>query len=269
MKSHHKQVHGESIAGGNHETECANCGATVWKDYLYEIKRAENHFCDRDCKTAFHQVEYVCGTCGKEGNRREYAVEHANVSYCSRKCADLGRRERVEVECDQCGESNIKRPSDIERGGDGVYCGPECASRGREKKVEVVCSACGETLFRHPYKIESNERHFCDSKCMSIGYQGECVASSLGKAIRRTISDLSWQTTASDYRTGDKDVCELCGEESTQKRYDIHHIIPLLAGGVNAEWNYMTLCRSCHRKSEAYTKNRIDVRISELAKQEV
>jgi len=43
----------------------------------------------------------------------------------------------------------------------------------------------------------------------------------------------------------------MCGESA--EKLDLHHIIPLLAGGVNEEWNYMTLCRSCHITVEHYT----------------
>jgi 5-methylcytosine-specific restriction endonuclease McrA len=268
MKSHHKQAHGVKLDRAEYEFKCQNCGETDWKDNLWEINRAENNFCDRDCKTEFYQTEYECGTCGTSGTRREHAVNRANVSYCSRRCADLARRERIGIECDHCGDTREKRPSEIKKGGDGVYCGPKCAVRGREKKVEVVCSACGETLPRHPYKLEMNEQHFCDWTCKSIGQREDNTSKSVSTVLRKALSELYWPDAASNYRESVSESCGLCGEQAADRHHHVHHIVPLLAGGVNEDWNYMVLCGSCHRYAESYTKDKIELPISDIVKRE-
>jgi|GEM_PF-3032635 len=47
--------------------------------------------------------------------------------------------------------------------------------------------------------------------------------------------------------------CESCGESDTP--LELHHIVPLMAGGTNAEYNYMTLCAACHNTVEAHTRD--------------
>lgn len=73
---------------------------------------------------------------------------------------------------------------------------------------------------------------------------------SIYDSVKKQLHGPSWQTARKRHR-GDE--CESCGESSGL--LDLHHVVPLLAGGLNEEWNYMTLCRSCHNSAEWYTRD--------------
>lgn len=67
----------------------------------------------------------------------------------------------------------------------------------------------------------------------------------------------SFHSVKEEYR---KESCGNCGRtaEETGRTLDVHHIVPLLCGGTNDEWNMMTLCMSCHHKAEWYTRGLLD-----------
>jgi 5-methylcytosine-specific restriction endonuclease McrA len=45
----------------------------------------------------------------------------------------------------------------------------------------------------------------------------------------------------------------MCGAEPDTQAHDLHHIVPILAGGVNEPELLIELCRQCHETVEAYT----------------
>lgn len=67
-------------------------------------------------------------------------------------------------------------------------------------------------------------------------------------ALRKQLRP-SWWTVRDDERAGE---CYMCG--ASDCKLDVHHIVPISAGGTNESWNLMTLCESCHRTAEAYTR---------------
>jgi hypothetical protein len=67
-------------------------------------------------------------------------------------------------------------------------------------------------------------------------------------ALRKQLRP-SWWTVRDEERA---DECYKCGASGC--KLDVHHIVPLSAGGANDSWNLMTLCESCHRTAEAYVR---------------
>jgi len=59
----------------------------------------------------------------------------------------------------------------------------------------------------------------------------------------------SWWTVRDDERAEE---CYNCG--ASECKLDVHHIVPISAGGTNESWNLMTLCESCHISAEWYTR---------------
>lgn len=59
-------------------------------------------------------------------------------------------------------------------------------------------------------------------------------------AIKKQFHGQSWEDDREQHLA---DECRVCGDES---ELVLHHIIPIMAGGTNDSYNYMTLCRSCH-----------------------
>jgi 5-methylcytosine-specific restriction endonuclease McrA len=94
VKSHHTQVHGESIVKTG---DCAWCGDTVQvppSDDGYE-----RHFCDNDCQSSWrsenlrvdgfnsrNRVETECSWCGKVLSVKNYRFESQSEHFCDRSC---------------------------------------------------------------------------------------------------------------------------------------------------------------------------------------
>jgi HNH endonuclease. len=75
--------------------------------------------------------------------------------------------------------------------------------------------------------------------------------------VRHLLSDEPWKTQTKMLRKETEYECELCGvhqRECTQQHH-IHHIVPLLSGGVNVDENLMVLCSECHFQVEWFTND--------------
>lgn len=212
MKSHHKQVHGESIAGV--PSECDYCGEQ------------------------FQSRSDVPGT------------------YCSNKCQALAQRDRVGLECDHCGETFERKRN---RAGDGrSFCSTECRNgfqRERDpedhprwlgERERKTCDYCGEQFDAIP--SEKGRDRFCSLECSRSYERSEASYSTLSTAVRSRLPN-GWGRWRADVRDGE---CEMCGAEATERAHDLHHIVPILAGGVNDPELLVELCRSCHEAAEAY-----------------
>lgn len=215
MKSHHKQVHDESIAG--ERSECDHCGE------------------------AFRASTACPGT------------------YCSNECQAAGQRERVKLTCAQCGETFQRKPNKV---GDGrTYCSTECRdeymrTRNREdhprwlgERDVKVCEHC-DTEFRAVPGVRGRDR-FCSLDCSRAYDRANASHSTLSTAVRSRLPN-GWGRWRSDVRSGE---CEMCGVESDGQAHDLHHIVPILAGGVNERELLIELCRQCHETVEAYTRD--------------
>lgn len=73
---------------------------------------------------------------------------------------------------------------------------------------------------------------------------------SIYDAVKKQLPGPSWSTHRARHRA---DECRMCG--ASEAKLDLHHIVPVLAGGMNERWNFMTLCTSCHHKAEWYTRD--------------
>jgi len=241
MKSHHKQAHGESIAGV--KVACDWCGDEMRRPRC-DIERAENLFCDEECYGKWkseertgednpnwiQKVTVSCAMCGDSMRVRPNYAEKYNRHYCSEKCLGEWRSENW------TGESHPN-------GG---------------KRVELECEWCGDVFEVPEYRTESDPCRFCSRGC------------ALKWDATRTGEDApNWRGGGSDdYGTGWNDSkkeavrkrddysCQGCGLSNQQhierngRQLDIHHIIPARmfdnAEKRNAMENLVTLCRDCH-----------------------
>lgn len=73
-------------------------------------------------------------------------------------------------------------------------------------------------------------------------------------AVKKQLPGPSWNTLKDRYRESE---CAMCGatQDEADRALDVHHIVPLLCGGTNEEWNFITLCMSCHHRAEWYTRD--------------
>ena len=179
-----------------------------------------------------------------------------------------------ETVCDECGEVFEHPPSR-----DRHLCSRECYHswrRGRftgensgswKEKLQKECSWCG-TAFEVIPARESQE--FCSKRC-AYDYQTTVIGpdnplwrngTDIPNAVRHALGPRSWGKTIDEHHETADDECAVCGDTSAEngRRLSVHHIVPVAAGGVHGDWNFMMLCQSCHTKVEAYTEAIPEVR---------
>lgn len=264
VKIHHKRIHGESIAGV--VKICEQCTSTYRRAPCF----AENsRFCCRECRTEADKKEnvvIVCENCGDEFKVNPARADEAK--FCSQGCT----RKRVELVCEWCGElfEATEGNADSRR-----FCSVECDREWRSEylsgenspaweggEIAVECEKCGGEVKRGRWKKE--KRNFCGRNCYnqwrSETQRGKNApnwrgGTSVYYTVRAHIGD-SWHLSRRDVRERDDRKCQNCGHvpAAGDAENDVHHIIPILCGGVNSNELLMTLCGSCHRRAESFTQ---------------
>lgn len=101
MKTHHKRIHGESIAGVS--VECDSCGTTIVRKQ-FQVDKKNNLFCDHDCYAEFiseerngedafnwqggiNTVETKCGWCGEKIAVPRQSYENSENNFCGQDCS--------------------------------------------------------------------------------------------------------------------------------------------------------------------------------------
>jgi len=231
MKSHHRHVHGEKIGG----------------------------------------VTVTCDNCGVEIEKHPSEVTEDGVNACSTRCQQraLGNGQRSEYECDYCGETFVRLDAKVS--GEHQFCDEDCFHSWTSENIrgenhplygsgdafDTECSYCGSSIRKTADRAHS-EHHFCDDTCrgewMSENQTGQDHPNWRGgkhliDAVRKQLRP-PWRRVRDAERSEE---CYNCG--ASDRRLDVHHIAPLSAGGTNEPWNLMTLCESCHRTVEGYTRS--------------
>jgi hypothetical protein len=75
------------------------------------------------------------------------------------------------------------------------------------------------------------------------GIEAQGYKQFLGSVSMRDYPE-DWERKAAAIRKRDDNTCQGCG--ATDAPLQVHHIVPLGAGGSNARSNLITLCESCH-----------------------
>lgn len=195
-----------------------------------------------------------CTTCGDEYYKRPCKADESK--YCSRKCADIGRRKGTPRTCEYCGESYHCRPS---REGESRFCSRNCKDSFKRERVEwreeIACSRCGETLLRTPFEVERRSEHFCDDECrgewLSENRTGPDAPNWQGGVTR--VFGSRWPQLREMALRRDEH-CQYCDSDGTDTYLDVHHIVPRRefddVNDANTLENVVVLCRSCHKRAE-------------------
>lgn len=247
MKVHHKQAHGESIAG--REVECDYCG-NITRKIPSKINDTHN-FCDETCH-------------GKWRSENLYGEDHP-----------LYIEDKPLVECEQCGEEYEVTPA-VED--ESRFCSLSCKYEwtsenwsGKDHpswsggKLELECIICGETVKRKPSHYEDGDNVFCSQSChrkyQSRHQVGENHHNYSGGRVKEYGENWYRQRRKAIERDGGQ--CQLCGVHRDELPQDIsvHHITPreeFITGGeidaenANALDNLICLCEPCHRSVESW-----------------
>jgi hypothetical protein len=230
LSSHYGQIHGGSWK--TVEVDCDYCGKTLEKrPSLVNDK----NYCGMDCLSK-----------GKEGKKpHNKNREIRNCGYCSGEF-EVTVNSEAKFCSRECYHSNNKETGALKGENNPIYKEP----------VEITCEWCGGTDMVPPVH---SDRRFCEAEC-----KHEWMASRTGPdhplfeggrdyyvAIRRALGPTGWESLRQEYN---KNECKMCGAETSPRGRDLslHHIVPVLSGGTNGGYNFMTLCEPCHSKAETY-----------------
>jgi 5-methylcytosine-specific restriction endonuclease McrA/endogenous inhibitor of DNA gyrase (YacG/DUF329 family) len=126
-------------------------------------------------------VEFKCPQC------EEVKIYPKKVAtrkkYCSRQCFALSQSKKIEIDCDICGKSVTRKPSDIN---DNNFCSKKCHDKfmvgrtGKKKdRIKFNCLNCDIEVNVLPcrYYRDGKARKFCTREC-SYEYQKKIFVSS-------------------------------------------------------------------------------------------
>ncbi|WP_121744877.1 HNH endonuclease [Natronorubrum halophilum] len=287
VKIHHARAHGESIAGVS--VECAWCGDEFQVDTA-EANAHNWHTCTDECNSKYRSENYKrennpnsgkwytveCDHCGSEYDVPEHRKGRSR--FCSTDCYYSWMSENqsgekshaweggLEVlDCAFCGDEYSVYPA---RKDESRFCSYKCLGKARSVEntgsnnpswkggnVVLECEYCGDEYETYPSKRDSSR--FCSYDCLDLwraeNMTGQDSPSWRGggrtrEAVKKQLHGRSWRTIR-EQSLGDS--CVICDQRSD---LCLHHIVPLMDGGTNGEWNLMTLCRTCHTRTEHYTR---------------
>jgi 5-methylcytosine-specific restriction endonuclease McrA len=125
--------------------------------------------------------------------------------------------------------------------------------------VEVECKQCGDTYSVIPARAEKTS--FCSPECrwdwLSENKSGQDSphwrpGANLREEIRRLLPGPSWRQIREEHTS---EQCRLCGAE---EQLQLHHIVPILAGGTHHPDNLLTLCVGCHNRADGFIRRYVD-----------
>lgn len=226
---------------------------------------------------------FNCTVCNQRTARLDSELRQTDDPTCSVECRGKLQSQRQTgsnnpnwdggketLSCDSCGGPVAKDPATVREHN---FCSRDCwgefASENRVGEdnpayasIEVECDECGSPKAVKPYRLENQSHHFCDMECRDKGFTGQSNprwggGASISDALRRLMGPRSWSHISEKFREG-IDECYKCGKTPTDRALDVHHIVPMICGGTNAEELLMPLCGTCHKTVERYTKDFID-----------
>ncbi len=128
--------------------ECPTCGDEFDSTRAMRVHHSRSH------GEKLHK-ETTCNHCGETfTHKRDPTKPH---KYCSVECVGKAKRDRVELECEYCGESFEVPKSESGR----RYCSTECGHKDRSKYVKKECGQCGRTYRHYPTK----NIDYCSKAC--------------------------------------------------------------------------------------------------------
>lgn len=116
---------------------------------------------------------------------------------------------------------------------------------------------CGRSTIRRRRRLHAIESH--ESPLFLWESSG---GRSLRRYLLNNLSYLSWASEiAPRVRERDSHQCQIpsCNYEPSNgdKALDVHHIVPLLDAGCNADELLVSLCQTCHHRTELYTHQNV------------
>lgn len=117
-------------------TTCLECGKQTEREPCF----ANRKFCNRQCSTRFNnrakqkREVKVCPTCNVEFESLTCQQRHGRGKYCSRECANIGKKVTTSLVCEWCGGQYERHTC---KASQSRYCGNACkALAGAERQAQ-------------------------------------------------------------------------------------------------------------------------------------
>lgn len=177
-------------------------------------------------------------------------------------------KERVEVECENCGNSFKVKPY-RKKEGKSNYCDNACQGEDEDRsgengpafkgKIHSECETCGNPVERHQSRSDRNN-FFCSFSCRGK-WQSENV---VGEAHHQWEGGqmgygATWIPMREKVRERDENTCQLCGdgEKENGRKPAVHHIKPVRSfddpNDAHFMENLVQVCQACHAELEPLT----------------
>jgi hypothetical protein len=244
------------------DATCPTCGNEYKNQHGMRIHHGQTHDEQLGVTTK------VCEICGEEYETLTCRADGSK--YCSNACKGAAKRvERVTRTCGYC-----SKPFDVRSTSERTYCCNECRYAAHRQlsgdktpnwkggKITLTCEACGDAYDVDPHRTDRTRA--CSVECKDElaaqvpaeehwNYRGGRSRRLYG-AVVRFLGDEHWRKTRERIRS-DSD-CALCGIHisDVERAHHAHHIVPVYAGGTNADELLMPLCGVCHNTVERYTQ---------------
>ena len=194
-----------------HGRFCSNACQNQW--------RSENLVGEKSANWRGGDARVVCSQCGKEFNTPRRMVRTDRGNFCSKECYAQWQAENV--------------PS----GKDSPYW----------NRVTCRCKQCGKEFEKAPQAKANGRGKFCSKRCMNEWRSENLV----GENCPNWQGGKSFEPYTTEFNGGlkryirkrDNHTCAICGKRGKS----VHHI-NYLKEDCRAE-NLITLCRSCHGKT--------------------
>jgi endogenous inhibitor of DNA gyrase (YacG/DUF329 family) len=251
--------------------KCVYCG----KEF---VARSDAKYCSFACQNRSRYKDATCKNCGKVFRKCGKDSTCCSIS-CSKQYlwkskpaheslpvirSDKYHCRFIETSCKNCGKIVNIRHGDYNRTMKTrgyVTCSRHCSFVLSGKTVKLTCSECGKEFYRAISGIDPNNKHyFCSKPCQKANtdyiLSGEDHYRYIDGNTSYKRGD-NWLMVRREVRKRDNKTCQICGitEAETHKLHDVHHIIPYRKftdyREANNIENLITLCSSCHHRTEA------------------
>jgi very-short-patch-repair endonuclease len=124
-------------------------------------------------------------------------VKKGGGKFCSKKCADLGKRKRVKRICLSCGKE-FEVIECLVKEGYGKFCSGKCHAKYMRKRVRKVCEVCGKEFEVEKGRAEKGEGRFCSRECFVKYVKGEEHKKKMSEISKRFWQDPEYKEKLSE-----------------------------------------------------------------------
>jgi hypothetical protein len=240
---------------------CAGC-RKEFKAYPSQVRNRGGKFCSEKCYNKAKLGEgnpnhkggknIACAFCGKLFWVTPWRMS-LGAKCCSKECADKIQRQksideghRIKGVCTHCGKEFSTFAAEIKKG-NGKYCSLECYKQDTSAHEERKCQTCGKRFTVWNSVVANGNGNFCSQSCATKlehnprwlgGKSFEPYCYKFNNELKEHIRD----------KFGRR--CVVCGQPENGRKLAVHHIdYNKLQGCKGKTWALVTLCNSCHNKS--------------------